>query len=94
MLQSSGRDLDNLLRNENWLLSYQHVLTGLLGPLLPASWQDRKGEGRLEENGQLLPGPCLVPRSAFQGPSQALYGGKLVQEQGACTEPGASSPSG
>lgn len=36
------------------------------------------------------PGGAWVPA----GPSQALSGGKLVREQGACTEPGASSPSG
>lgn len=44
------------------------------------------------------PGSCRLPGSGWGlgtvGPSQALSGGKLVQEQGACTEPGASSPSG
>lgn len=44
------------------------------------------------------PGSCRLPGSGWGlgmvGPSQALSGGKLVQEQGACTEPRASSPSG
>ena len=50
----------------NWPLPYQHVLAGLLGPLLPASGQDSKGEGRLVQNGQLLEGPCRALRSALQ----------------------------
>lgn len=40
------------------------------------------------------PGSYRLPGYGSVGPSQALSGGKPVQEQGACTEPRASSPSG